>query len=61
MYKNNQITSTKCQYHKVASNWKWWINEKWLFNDRKKDVDSIIIPIRTWRPWNPVVIKKIDP
>ena len=28
MYKNNQTTPTKCQYHAAASNPKWWFGEK---------------------------------
>jgi len=28
MYKNNQTTSTKCQYHAAASKPKWCVGEK---------------------------------
>ena len=28
MYRNNQTTSTKCQYQAAASNIKWWLKDK---------------------------------
>ena len=59
--KNNHTTSTKCQYHAAASNPKWWVLVKWLYTILKKEINIKIVPIKTWNPWNPVVIKKQDP
>lgn len=56
IYKNNQTTSTKCQYHAAASNPKWWFFEKWLFKCRNKHTNKKVVPINTWIPWNPVAI-----
>lgn len=61
MYKNNQTTSTKCQYQAARSIIKKWL--KFLF------IAFILIsvkikykdPIITCKPWNPVAIKKIFP
>ena len=55
------MISTKCQYHEAVSKWIWWIFEKWFFVNRIKHVIKKINPIFTCDPWNPVVIKKIDP
>ena len=54
VYKNNQITSTKCQYQMAHSKFILCVFEKWIF-DKKID------PINTCKPWNPVAIKKIEP
>lgn len=59
--KNNQTTSTKCQYQAAASNPKWWDLEKWAFNDRTQITNKNKVPTITWNPWNPVAIKKAEP
>lgn len=61
MYKNNQTTSTKCQYQAAASNPKWWDGEKCRFFIRNKQIIKNDVPIITWRPWNPVAIKNVEP
>lgn len=59
--KNNHTTSTKCQYHAAASKPKWWVDDiKFLFI-RKKDTIKKVVPIITWIPWKPVVIKNDEP
>ena len=59
--KNNQTTSTKCQYQADASNPKWWLNVKWKLVNLNQLTNKKIVPIRTWRPWKPVATKKVDP
>lgn len=61
MYKNNQITSTKCQYQIANSKFILCILEKWIFIIRYKEINKKIDPINTCKPWNPVAIKKIEP
>lgn len=59
--KNNHTTSTKCQYQAAASNPKWCFDEKCLFDNRAKHTAKKVVPIITWRPWNPVAIKNVEP
>jgi hypothetical protein len=59
--KNNQTTSTKCQYHKLNSRLKWCCEVTNKLVIRILLVISIITPRQTWRPWNPVPKKKILP
>lgn len=54
-------TSTKCQYQAAASNPKCRDDENWLLNRRSRQTRRKDDPIRTWRPWNPVATKKVDP
>lgn len=61
MYKNNQTTSTKCQYQAAASNPKWWLGEKCNFICRNNIKKINKVPMITCNPWNPVAIKKVDP
>jgi hypothetical protein len=61
MYKNNQTTSTKCQYHAATSNPKWWFDEKCSVVCRRRYVVRNIVPIFTCYPWNPVATKNVDP
>lgn len=61
IYRQIQITSTKCQYQALASKLKWWVLEKWDFVVRNILISKKDVPINTWIPWNPVAIKKIDP
>jgi hypothetical protein len=61
MYKNNQTTSTKCQYQDAASKVKWRELVKWNLYNFIKQVDKKIVPIITWIPWKPVATKKIEP
>lgn len=55
------MTSTKCQYQAAASNPKWCPGVKWNFISRKRQISRKEDPIITWRPWNPVATKKVDP
>lgn len=50
MYKNNQTTSTKCQYHAAASNPKWWFDEKCSVICRSRHVVRKVVPIITCSP-----------
>jgi len=59
MYKNNQTTSTKCQYHAAASNPKWWFDEKCNAMCRNRHVVRNVVPIITCSPWNPVATKML--
>lgn len=59
--KNNQTTSTKCQYHAAASNPKWWLLVNWLLINRTQIYNKNKVPTITWNPWNPVAIKNVDP
>lgn len=61
MNKNNQTTSTKCQYQAAASNPKWWVEDKRFLLIRINVTNKNVVPIITWRPWNPVVTKKVVP
>jgi hypothetical protein len=45
----------------AASNPKWCIDEKCLFNCRSKHVNRNVVPIITCRPLNPVAMKNVDP
>lgn len=60
-YKKSQTTSTKCQYQAAASNPKWCLDVKWNFNCRKKQTIRKVVPMITWRPWNPVAMKNVEP
>lgn len=60
-YRNNHTTSTKCQYHAAASKPKWCLDVKWYFNCRSRQIIRKVEPIITWRPWNPVAMKNVDP
>lgn len=60
-YKNNQTTSTKCQYQAAASNPKWCILDRWPLYIRIRQINKNVVPIITWIPWNPVAIKKVEP
>ena len=59
MYKNNRITSTKCQYQIDNSKLTWWINEKYKLNSRINEIININVTINTWIPWNSVDKKKL--
>lgn len=61
IYRKIHTTSTKCQYQAAASKPKWWPWEKWDRYARSKQIDKKEVPIRTWRPWNPVATKKVEP
>jgi hypothetical protein len=61
MYRNNQTTSTKCQYHAAASNPKWWFDEKCNVVCRRRHVVRKVVPIITCNPWNPVATKNVNP
>lgn len=61
MYKNNQTTSTKCQYQAAASNPKWCDGEKCKVFIRSQEIIKNNVPIITCKPWNPVAIKKVEP
>jgi len=49
--------STKWQYHVANSKPKWCSNVKWLLMNRIKQTKIKIVPIITWVPWSPVIIK----
>lgn len=55
------MTSTKCQYQAAASNPKWWFDVKWNLMRRRRQTSKKEEPIITWRPWNPVATKKVEP
>lgn len=59
--RNNQTTSTKCQYQAAASNPKWWCLVNWWFINLNKQTSKNVLPINTCAPWAPVVIKKVEP
>ena len=61
MNKNNQTTSTKCQYQAADSKPKWWLLVKWFKTIRIKETHKATVPINTWKPWNPVAMKKHEP
>jgi hypothetical protein len=61
MYKNSHTTSTKCQYQLEASNPKWWWRVNWQDINLAKQTAKKVVPIITWRPWNPVATKKEAP
>ena len=50
-------TSTKCQYQIVTFT---CTLSRDLF-ERISQLNNILLPTRTWKPWNPVVTKKILP
>ena len=60
-YKNNQTTSTKCQYQIDDSKPRWWSLENWLFICRINVTNKKILPIITCKPWKPVATKKVLP
>ena len=51
--KINQTTSTKCQYHALASKPKWCSLVKWWFHCRAHIEAMNNVPTTTCRPWNP--------
>lgn len=59
--KNNHTTSTKCQYHAAASNPKWWEDEIKFILIRYNEIIKNDVPMITWIPWKPVVIKNVLP
>lgn len=59
--KNNQTTSTKCQYQAEASNPKWWLGLKTPNCIRIKVNPRNNVPTSTWSPWNPVATKNVLP
>lgn len=59
--KNNHTTSTKCQYQAAASNPKWWDDDIRFLFIRKREIIKKVVPIITWIPWKPVVIKNVEP
>lgn len=59
--KNNHTTSTKCQYQAAASNPKWWDDDIRFLFIRIKETIKKVVPIITWIPWKPVVIKNVAP
>ena len=56
-----QTTSTKCQYQIAASKPTWTLRVKWWKIKRTKHTNKKIVPIITWNPCKPVVIKNTDP
>ncbi len=60
-YRNNQTTSTKCQYQAAHSNPMICCWELINFLNRKRDTKRKIDPTITCIPWKPVAIKKVDP
>jgi hypothetical protein len=61
MYRNKQTTYTKYQYHSVASNPKWWFDEKCSVVCHSWHVFRNVFPIITCTTWNPVASKIVDP
>lgn len=61
MNKNNQTTSTKCQYQALKSKQMKWLVEFWIEMILLAVVARKIDPIRTWIPWKPVAKKNVDP
>ena len=59
--KNNQTTSTKCQYQIANSNPKWCLYTSSLLRVRTKHHVRNNVPIITCRPWKPVATKKVAP
>ena len=52
-----QTTSTKCQYQMVT--FTCTLSREVL--ERMSQLSNILLPTKTWKPWNPVVTKKILP
>ncbi|MNC97856.1 hypothetical protein D3C83_156490 [compost metagenome] len=61
MNSNSHTTSTKCQYHATPSNPKWCSAVKCPATQRNRITVSMMVPIVTWNPWNPVSMKKVAP
>jgi len=59
--RNSHTTSTKCQYHAAASKPKWCVVVKWYLIKRIKQTVKNNVPMITWKPWNPVAIKNVEP
>jgi len=59
--KNNQTTSTKCQYHAAHSKPRCRKVVKWYFIKRIKQIKRKIVPMITCNPWKPVAKKKMEP
>lgn len=45
----------------AASNPKWWDEEKWFIIIRMRHIRRNVDPIITWKTWNPVATKVVDP
>jgi len=60
-YRNNQTTSTKCQYQAAHSNPIMWFAVLFMFLNRIIEISRKVDPISTWIPWNPVAIKNVEP
>jgi len=50
VYRNNQTTSTKCQYQIDISNPRWCVLEKIFILKRRKEINRKIVPTMTCRP-----------
>ena len=59
--KNNQTTSTECQYQAENSKFKWAKESHDKISIRYNLPEINIHPNKTWNPWNPVAKKKILP
>lgn len=55
------MMSTKRWYQAAASNPKWWFDVKWNIISRRRQADTKEDPMITWKPWNPVAMKKVEP
>ena len=38
-----------------------WDDVKWLNNNRTKQTAKNTVPTKTWKPWKPVAMKKVEP
>jgi hypothetical protein len=61
MYKNSHTTSTKCQYQAAHSKLVRCNVVTFIFCNRVNLTIKKVVPINTWRPWNPVAMKKVLP
>ena len=59
--RKSQTTSTKCQYQAAASNPKCFCGVNWPTEARIRQTIRKIVPMRTWKPWKPVAMKKVEP
>ena len=58
--RNSQTTSTKCQYQAAASKPKCWSGLNWPAIARNRQTSRKVVPTKTWKPWKPVAMKKVD-
>src|ERR1700752_5189531 len=58
--KNNQTTSTKCQYQAAASKPKWRCGVNWPSLARNQHTIRKHVPTITWKPWKPVARKHVE-